>query len=133
MPDLTSLNEFTGTALGLGALIALIAGWVKVVRPKWRAFWRKVTQFIDAIIGREAIVHPDTGRELVPAQPGIALRLMDQEQHMRDQGQQMEILTNAVAKIADSHERLEHHAVRLDQHDADIKELKEAPDAEPDV
>lgn len=112
MPDLTSLNEFTGAAIGISALLGAAVGWVKVLRPRWRNTRQEVIAVKTALIGRDEIRDPVTNELLSPAQEGIGVR------QARTEGQ-MAILTDAVAKIADSHQRLENHEGR-------IKALEEA-------
>ncbi len=106
MPDLTSLNEFTATAGSALALLGVVVTWVKVLRPRWRKAHQEVVAVKTALIGRDEIRDPVTNELLSPAQEGIGVRQARTES-------QMEILTDAVAKIADSHLRLENHEGRL--------------------
>lgn len=93
-------NEAVALALGVAALLGVLVGWVRWVRPKIRRGRREVTAVRDAILGRDAITDSITGKEIEPALPGMGVRMAQQEQ-------QMAIITDAVAKIADSHLRLE--------------------------
>lgn len=95
-----NVNGWTGIIIGVGGAAVVVAGLMKWVRPKWRAAKNRWGNFETAIIGREAIVHPETGRELAPAVPGIGARQANIES-------QIGVLTDAVAKIADSHQRID--------------------------
>lgn len=53
----------------------------------------------DTIVGRDAIVDHETGRELVSAKPGIGTRMANTEETMGK-------LAEAVTKLADTHERV---------------------------
>lgn len=82
-----------GTALGL-----LFAGWRKVTR--WAREGRKdIRAFKDAILGRDQIVHPDTGAVLVEAVPGI--------------GSRMATIEAAVVEMATTHARVDRLEVRV--------------------
>jgi len=60
------------TACGL---LALWVGWIKLARPKLRRARNRVSGAIDALMGREAISDPVSGKELAPALPGIGQRM----------------------------------------------------------
>lgn len=103
---LDSTQALAGIAGSLVIILGGIGAWVRWVRPGYR---RTKADFIaarDAVVGRDAIVDTITGKELAPALPGVGVRLDKQEQ-------QMDLLTTAVAKIADSHVRLEDHEARI--------------------
>lgn len=95
-----------------GAACAALAGGWRFLRPKVQAVRHKGVAVTDAILGRPAHYDSITGQELLPAVPGIGVRLAFQEE-------QMSLLTASVSRIADSHERLENHESR-------IKHLEEA-------
>lgn len=99
-------NEAVALALGITALLGVFVGWVRWVRPKIRNGRREVVAVRDAILGRDAIHDSITGKEIEPALPGMGVRMAHQEQ-------QMQILTEAVAKIADSHLALENLEKRV--------------------
>lgn len=104
----------TATAI---TIITALASWWRWGRPKVAKARQEATAMRDAILGREPVVDSITGRELAPALPGIGVRQARTED-------QMALLTEAVAKIADSHVRLAHIETRVDGIEADVKDLK---------
>ena len=117
--DLATFSDNIGWIVAItGGLVTLGVLSRKCLRKIRRAV-KKGNDVIDTLVGREAIYHPESGKELEPASPGIGARMVNQEE-------QMLLLTNAVSKIADSHVRLEHVESRVDAHDEAIKELKAA-------
>lgn len=101
-----ALDNYTRIILAAIGILAAVVGWLGWVRPRWRAFWAKVTAAFDALIGRPAIHDSITGKEISPALPGIGSRMATQEA-------QMQIMATAVARLAESHERLNDHEVRI--------------------
>lgn len=124
MVDLSALSDNIAWTVAIaGGLVTLAV----LARKAWRRILRAIktgNAVVDTLVGREAIHHPETGREIVPASPGIGARMVSQEEQAHRQGEQMVLLTNAVSKIADSHARLEHVESRIDAHDKAIAELK---------
>lgn len=76
-------------ASALGVLWALGRKLVK----RARVGLTKVGAATDALLGRDAVLHPDTGAVLVPATPGLGVRLAGIEETQSD-------LTSAVATMA---------------------------------
>lgn len=104
----------TATIIGI---ITALASWWRWGRPKVQQAKREATAMRDAILGRERVVDSITGRELAEPLPGIGVRMAHQEEQMR-------MLTDAVSKIADSHQRLGHIEVRVDGLEEDVADLK---------
>lgn len=104
--NLAEVSATTGLALSLCALLAVLGGWLRWIRPRWRNGRREITAVRDAILGREAQFDSITGKEISPALPGMGVRMAHQEQ-------QMELITSAVARLAETHERLENHESRI--------------------
>jgi multidrug efflux pump subunit AcrA (membrane-fusion protein) len=94
-----SVNATLGLVLTALGIVAIVGGWLRWVRPRWQRARRKVAGVFDAILGRDAIVDSITGKEIEPELPGIGVRMAHQES-------QMEKLTDAVAILADSHQRI---------------------------
>lgn len=101
-----SADRAAGLVLTLIGIIAAVVAWLRWVRPKLRRGTEEVVAVRDAILGREALRDSITGREIQPALPGMGVRMAHQEEQSRDQRAQLQILTDAVTKIADSHELL---------------------------
>lgn len=109
--------EQIGLVATVIAIITALGSWWRWGRPKVVQARREVTAMRDAILGREPMVDSITGREVQPALPGIGVRMAHQEDQMR-------LLTDAVSKIADSHQRLEHIETRVDGLEEDVADLK---------
>lgn len=98
-------------------LVTALAGWWRWVRPRLERVKKDGAAMRDAVLGRDPIVDSITGRELAPALPGVGVRMAHQEDQMR-------LLTDAVSKIADSHQRLAHVETRVDNIESDVADLK---------
>jgi hypothetical protein len=109
--------ENVALAATLVGLISALAGWWRWGRPRIAKAKADGAAMRDAILGREPVIDSITGRELAPALPGIGVRMATTEE-------QMLLLTEAVAKIADSHVRLAHIETRVDDIAADVADLK---------
>lgn len=88
------------------AVLAAAIGWLRWVRPRFRRVRADFVAARDSIVGRDPVMDTITGVERLPALPGIGVRMATTEQ-------QLGVLTDAVAKIADSHVRLENHEERI--------------------
>lgn len=97
---LDSANAVVTLVAGVLLILGAIGSWVKWGRPRFRSAVRELVKFRDSVNGRDPIIDSITGKQIEPAVPGIGVRMEHQEQ-------QMQLLTDAVAKIANSHERLE--------------------------
>jgi hypothetical protein len=58
-----------------GAAVAVIWGFLKWVWPRLKVAAQTVVAFKNAVLGTEEVLHPDTGKTLVPAQPGLGARV----------------------------------------------------------
>jgi hypothetical protein len=101
--DVTRLNDSLELVIVVGSALAVVAGWWRWVRPRWRAFRSKTTAALDSLVGRPAVVDTITGEERIPALPGIGVRMDMQEK-------QMASLTDTVATLA----KVVEHQSRLD-------------------
>lgn len=112
MIDLSSLSD------NVGWVVAIVGGLVTLAvlaRKGWRKARRAITkggQVIDTLVGREAVVHPETGKELIPATVGIGARMVRLEDAFLT-------LVNQGDRIS----ALEHTQIK---HDDAIEELKAA-------
>jgi hypothetical protein len=106
--DADLLSKLLATLVGLMTAVFAFFRWV---RPKVKQWASDIQAGRDALVGRDAVVDSITGKELAPALPGIGRRMATTEQ-------QMGVLTEAVAKLADS-------SLRLDDHDLRLKRLEE--------
>lgn len=90
----------------LCGLLVLWVGWIKAVRPKIRRFWARWTGVGDALLGREPIFDPASGRELSPALPGIGQRMATVEEAVTT-------LTQTVAELDAINKRLDRHEQQI--------------------
>lgn len=95
----TAIYSIAGT-------LVILAAFIRWARPKWRRMTSRWTAAGDALLGREAIHEPITGRELAPALPGI--------------GQRMATVEDAVKTLTETVSRLDAINERLDRHEAQI-------------
>jgi hypothetical protein len=102
------LSKLLATVIGIATAVGVFLRWV---RPKMKQAASDIRAGRDALVGREPVFDSITGAELVPALPGIGVRMSTTEQ-------QMGVLTDAVAKLADS-------SLRLDDHEGRLKRLEE--------
>jgi hypothetical protein len=104
--DITRTGEIVGLAVAIASLLAVVAGWLRWVRPRWRRATAQVVGVRDAILGREALVDTITGVQRVPALPGVGVRLANTEEAI-------EKLTELVERQGDYGARIEALEVRL--------------------
>lgn len=114
---MSDLTTWTAAIIGVGGALAVIAGWWRWVRPRWRAFRAKTTAALDSLVGRPAVVDTITGQELVKALPGIGVRMEQTER-------QMELLTTTVAKLVDQEAAINELRDTQAQHAKDIALLQ---------
>ena len=104
--NIDDTDRLAGLIVSSIVILGAVLGWIRYVRPRMRRGYRRIVAVFDAILGREPITDSITGKEIAPAQPGIGVRMATTEENLR-------VLAEAVAKIADSHLRLDDHEVRL--------------------
>jgi hypothetical protein len=100
------MSNVSGWIITAGASTAVLAAWWRWLRPRWVSFKYTAKEFRDAILGRPPVLHPDTGKQLAPAVPGIGARQANMEG-------QLVVLTQAVASLANQGQRLDDHERRL--------------------
>lgn len=110
--DLSTFSE------NIGWVVAIVGGLVTLAvlaRKAWKRILRAVKKgndVIDTLVGRDAIYHPESGKELEPASPGIGARMVRLEDAFLT-------LVNQGDRIS----ALEHNQIK---HDEAIEELKAA-------
>lgn len=92
----------------IGAACAVLAGFWRWALPRLRGITHDLIAFKAAILGRDAVKHPETGVTLVPAQPGLGTRVASIEL--------------AVIQIARTHQRLDDHEQRLARLERGVEE-----------
>jgi len=104
--NIDDTDRIAGLIVSLIVICGAVLGWVRWVRPRIRRGSKEIVAVRDAILGRDPITDSVTGKEIAPALPGMGVRMATTEENLR-------VLAEAVAKIADSHLRLDDHEVRL--------------------
>jgi len=99
-----SVGQVSGGIITLGAVLAVLAGWLKVIRPRWRKTRAKITAAIDSLVGRDEVRDSITDEVVIPALPGMGVRMAHQEQ-------QTELLVVTVTKLVDQ----QAHQIRLEK------------------
>lgn len=114
--DTQQLVALAGSAL---AALAALTGWLRWVRPRYKAASNKVWGALETLTGRDAIIERSTGRVIDPPLPSMGVRLETLEVKTDD-------LTAIVASIAKSHAVMDNHELRLQDHDTRIEKLEAA-------
>lgn len=99
--------EYLGWIVAIAGAVCTLAVVVKRGGRKVRSGVAKVNQVTDVLLGREAIVHPETGEELVPATPGIGTRMASMEQWQNDAGGILRELADTQAKLVHTNQRVD--------------------------
>ena len=105
--DIESTDALIGLGISAATLVGLLVGWLRWVRPKVKSATGQVAAASDAILGREEITDNITGRTLVPALPGLGVRMAFAEDSLTHQQAQMDKLTDAVARLADVQQQID--------------------------
>lgn len=107
--SLDLIAVLVGIAVGLSALLG---GWWRWVRPRYRKAKRTVAAVTETLVGRDAITDPSTGRELVPAQPGLGVRMATMEE--------------AIVRLSHMDGRVTAVETTVGEHTRQIAELRDA-------
>lgn len=119
---------------GSTAFIAALAGglrwWTrKDENGQPRAFPRRLSNVVDravhTLIGRDAIMDPDSGKELKPAQPGIGERIGRVETTQHEISATLGSLSSVVEELAQTNAKVVRIHERLDGHEERIVKLEE--------
>lgn len=103
---MTWVNGTAALVIAIGGAAAVLAALLHRARRAYKKGKREVTAFKVAVMGRDAIIHPETGEELAPAVPGMGTR--------------MATIEEAVVSMADERkrvDRLEERVIVLEQKD----------------
>lgn len=104
---LAHTNEVLAAVLAVAGLMGLVLGYLRWMRPRVGRILAVWTALVELLFGRpEEPENPITGAAPVPAVLGIGPRIAMQEQAQVEQGKQLAILTEAVAKLVDNEHRL---------------------------
>jgi hypothetical protein len=93
------VNGTAGLIIAVGGATAVVVTLLHQTRRAYKKGKREVGAFRDAVLGRDAIIHPDTGEELAPAVPGM--------------GSRMATIEEAVVAMADERRRVDHLEERV--------------------
>lgn len=106
MDILGNLNTLQATLAALATIAGAVFGFLRWVRPKYKAVGRDFRAGRDALVGRDEIRDSITGAVLVPALPGMGVRMDTQEK-------QLSTLTEAVSTLAKTTVQLADHEQRI--------------------
>lgn len=116
------VKDYAGWIVAVvGAVTTLAVVLVKGSRRAANVF-EKVNQVSEVLLGREAIVHPETGEILAPSSPGIGTRMAMMEQWQAEAGA-------ILLRLADTNAHIAHLTLRLDQLSEKLNRLGD-PDEE---
>lgn len=113
MDVLGNLDTLQKTLAALAVIAGVFLGFLRWVRPKLQRVGSEARAGLDALVGREEIRDSITGKVLVPALPGIGVRMDTNEHELREQRAALTTLAEAVGKIADNQGQLTDHERRL--------------------
>lgn len=85
--------------IAIGAAAAVVLGFLRWVWPQVKTGAHVFVAFKNAVLGTEEVKHPDTGKVLVHAQPGLNVRVAS-----------MEV---ALSELVRTNHRLDDHEGRL--------------------
>jgi uncharacterized protein YoxC len=97
------LASYSEWIVGVSAGLVILYGLLVKVRKKVRKGMAKINQAIDTLLGREAVLHPETGDVLVEATPNLGSRFARMEDaivKMADTTTAVTALTKRVDDIA---------------------------------
>lgn len=126
--DVNQTTAVVGLALGFIALVGTVVGVVRWARPRWRRAKSQGAAALYSLVGRDAIVEPISGREILPALPGIGVRMESVEiaqvktqktlehvaallESQREQDRRIEHVEDAVADLGERVVTLENQAL----------------------
>lgn len=113
------IQEYAGWIVGVSAGLSALGWMVRKAYQKVVAIARKLDNVADTLLGREEIRHPDTGRVLTPATPGLGVRLAHIEEAL-------ERLVETDARLSRLETKVEDHIVKaLEMEKARAEEAKE--------
>lgn len=96
---MNGLNEWSVAIVSVAGALTALGLLARKARGAYREAKKDGRAFKDAILGREEILHPDTGAVLAPAVPGI--------------GSRMATIEAAVVEMANTHARVDRLEVRV--------------------
>jgi hypothetical protein len=130
--NLADLSATTGLALSVCALLAILGGWLKWVRPRWHKVKNDALGARDALVGREAIIDRASGLEVSPAIPGIGTRMATVEQALITLVDNEQRLTALEGDVADLKAASVERTVTKIESIAAWDAMSKAHDAQPD-
>ena len=101
-----NINNKADVAVAATVILAALGTYWRWLRPRLRSVRRDGRAIRDTLLGREEIRDSITNEVKVPALPGVGQRVASLEQAIGP-------LSVALARLADTHERLEAHDQRL--------------------
>lgn len=97
MDWLGATAQMAGLIVAVSAALVILIGRARKLLAPVQSFFKRADAANEILVGRPAIVHPDTGMELAPATLGLGHRLSDIESGQRE-------LKDAVVSLAQVHQ-----------------------------
>lgn len=112
--------EFVADYLGwVVAIVGAVSTFLVVIRKggkRLRTATAKANQVSDVLLGRPAILHPETGVELAPETPGIGTRMAHIEQWQSDAGSILSTLAETQQEMVRTNARVDLLHDKLNRH-----------------
>lgn len=111
--------------VAVAAALAAVVFWgARLFRGAARAS-RRVNEVFDIIAGRDAIVHPETGKVLAEATPGLGHRLATMESAVTSLAETHDMVATVIRRMDGQERRLDELEARVDDHIADCLRASE--------
>lgn len=112
--NLDTTQALVGLCLSVIALTSAALVIIRKARPLIARATEVWGALMELLFGKAAEPqNPITGAAATQPVAGLGMRVANIEQRSTHQGAQLEILTEAVAKLVDAHERLDNHERRI--------------------
>ncbi|HRD59388.1 hypothetical protein [uncultured Nocardioides sp.] len=110
---MNTTQQWLALVISATTVLALVGGWWRWLRPRYRRLRGEVVGIRDSILGREAITDSITGREIEPALPGMGVRMAGLEQAHTALEQSQARLLDAIAALTESNAIVANHEQRI--------------------
>jgi len=106
-------DDWAAVAGTASVLVAAAIGFRRRVIPWWRRVSGKFDAITETLVGREAIHDAATGKELVPAQPGLGVRIATLEEGFSELAKQSHRMDTLERQMMQQGEQLQLHATEI--------------------
>lgn len=113
---ISQLAEYLGWIVAIVGALGTLWVVLKKFRRKAVVVADKANAVTDVLLGRPAILHPETGEVLVPETPGIGTRMATIEKWQSEAGPILKQLADTQAQMVRAHTRIDKVEERLEDH-----------------